>query len=292
MLDSIGKPEIVDGAVVLATILLGLAGFWRGIIKESLITGSLTIGNLVAISWTERWATWLADNSKLGQDTARFTIIAVLVLGSAIVFGYITASIAGLPPADMPGRIGGFILGCTNAVLAISFLVPPAVALVLTTDQQATLTNTRIADWISANPDWILLAAAGVGLVLVLGGINIRRRRAAFLPTAAQRPGSSGFKIRRSQPLAPEAEKIAPGPVPTAYSSWSNAAPFTDTVPLGRVSDPSRTGDRPNALPVDPNYAGFPVGASTDESVRCISCGERISDNDRFCPRCGRLMVH
>src|SRR3954463_8032137 len=136
MFDSIGKPEIVDGVVVLIAILRGLAGFWRGIIKESLITASVLLGNLLALAWADRWGTWLADNSRLGTDTAHFTIIALVVLGFALVFGYFGSSIAGLPPADMPGRVGGFILGGTNSILAISFLLPPAVRLVLNSDQQ------------------------------------------------------------------------------------------------------------------------------------------------------------
>jgi len=153
------------------------------------------------------------------------------------------------------------------------------------------LTETRIGDWLSGNLDWVMLALAGVGSVLVLGGLLTHRRRMARVAmTGAPPAGASGFKVRRGVTLAPEAEKIDGSPASSAaFGAWPE--PAADTVPLTRVSDPSRYTDRP-AVPEKTVVAiqpGFP--AAREEVIRCVSCGERITENDRFCPRCGRLLI-
>ena len=293
MLDSIGKPEILDGALALAALLFGAAGFWRGIAKEALITGALVIGQLLALAWETRWSAWLVRNTDLGLDAATFTIFAASVIGSAILFGYIGAWVAGFPPADLPGRLGGLALGLTNAALIYAFLLPVARIRLLSISQERIVAQTRLARQIADNPDWIMLFAVGIGLILMGTCLSVRRRRAAILPAGAVRPGASGFQVRRAQPLAPEAEKIDPGArlSPAAYAAWSSATPFSDTVALNRVSDPSLERDRPNGQPGSQS-GHYDSPRQPEETVRCISCGERITESDRFCPRCGRLLVH
>jgi len=65
MPDSISTATIVDLATLLFMLILGGLGFWRGIVKESMISGSLLFGVVLASAWDERWGTWLATNSTL-----------------------------------------------------------------------------------------------------------------------------------------------------------------------------------------------------------------------------------
>ena len=51
MLNSIGTPQIIDIAIAGAVILLGAAGFWRGIVKELFISASLLFAWVVSLEW-------------------------------------------------------------------------------------------------------------------------------------------------------------------------------------------------------------------------------------------------
>lgn len=293
MLDSIGTPEVIDIAIVGAVLLFALAGFWRGLVKEMFISATLLLGYLVTLEWAARWGRWLGEQSRLSTAEGQFVAVTGTIAALTLVLGYIGCTIAGLPPADLPGRLGGLILGAANAVFAISVLITRARQLVLDSSQRTTLTETRIGQWLSGNGDWVLLGVTGAGIVLFAGGLTNRRRRLAITVTGAPPAGASGFRIRRPTPLAPEAEKIdaSIAASASALGSWPEASAMADTVPITRVGDPSRRADRPvvperTSMTIEP---GFP--ASRDEVVRCVSCGERITEDDRFCPRCGRLLI-
>ena len=47
MFSSIGNPEIIDIAIVGATILMAAAGFWRGVVKEVFVSTSLLLASMV-----------------------------------------------------------------------------------------------------------------------------------------------------------------------------------------------------------------------------------------------------
>jgi uncharacterized membrane protein required for colicin V production len=292
MLESIGTPQIIDISIAGAIVLLAAAGFWRGIVKELFISASLLFAWVFSLEWAARWGSWLGDQtSSLSTSEAQFVVIVAIIALATLLLGYAGCTMAGLPPADLPGRLGGLILGAANATFVITVLISRARQLVLNADQRQTLTETRIGDWLSGNLDWVMLALAGVGSVLVLGGLLTHRRRMALVAmTGAPPAGASGFKVRRGVTLAPEAEKIDGSPASSAaFGAWPE--PAADTVPLTRVSDPSRYTDRP-AVPEKTVVAvqpGFP--AAREEVIRCVSCGERITENDRFCPRCGRLLI-
>src|SRR4051794_32452228 len=147
MLDRIGTPEIIDIVTVAVIVLLGAFGFWRGILKEVLITGGMVVGALLSSFWEIRGANWLAENTTFNSDTALFTIRAACIFLGALLFGYVGAHLADLPPADMPGRLGGFVLGCVNGVLLIALLGQPAYALLLDSEQRAHVDNTRVLSW-------------------------------------------------------------------------------------------------------------------------------------------------
>jgi hypothetical protein len=289
MFDAIGTPEIIDIAIVGVTLLLGAAGFWRGVAKEVFISASLLLAYLVSLEWAARWGGWIGDHTALSTSEGQFAAIVGSMVVGATLLGYIGCTIAGLPPADLPGRLGGLLLGAANAVFIVSVLIERARQLVLDADQRHTLADTRAGQWLSANVEWVTLAVAGVGLAIVMGGAVVRRRRLTIV-TAAGRPatGASGFRVRRSAPLAPEAEKISGA---GAFASWPDGSSTADTVPLTRVTDPSRHTDRSAPAVEAPRTFDVDFVPSRTEVVRCVSCGERVTENDRYCPRCGRLLI-
>jgi hypothetical protein len=295
MLNSIGTSEIIDIAIVGAVILLGAAGFWRGIVKELFISASLLLGWVVSLEWAARWGRWVGDQSSLSTAEGQYVVLVATIAALTVVLGYVGCTIAGLPPADLPGRIGGFVLGAANAILVITILIARARQLVLDSAQRETLAETRIGNWLAGHIEWVILAITASGVVLVIFGLVNRRRRLAIVTVAGAPPaGASGFRVRRSAPLAPEAEKIdgsVRGSETPALGSWPESANLVDTVPLTRVRDPSRHTDRPVAREISQTSARDVSPASRTEVIRCVSCGERITENDKFCPRCGRLLI-
>ena len=295
MLDSIGTPEIIDIAIVGAVVLLAAAGFWRGVVKELFISASLLLAYTVTLEWAARWGRWIGDQSSLSTAEGQYAAVAATLFLLTFVLGYVGCTIAGLPPADLPGRLGGLVLGAANALFLIMILIARARQLVLDSAQRQTLGETRIGDWLSGSLDWVILALAGIGIALVAGALMNRRRRLAVV-TAAGTPqaGASGFRIRRGVALAPEAEKIDANVVrgsASALSSWPESPNMADTVPLVRVGDPSRRADRPAPSNSSANSFEFGPATGREEVMRCVSCGERITENDRYCPRCGRLLI-
>ncbi len=61
MMEQIGTPEIIDLAVITVCVLMGIAGFWRGVVKESLISAALLFGLVVGLEWGNRWGTWIGE---------------------------------------------------------------------------------------------------------------------------------------------------------------------------------------------------------------------------------------
>jgi hypothetical protein len=296
MFDSIGTSQIIDIAIAGAVILLGAAGFWRGVVKEVFISASLLLAYIVTLEWAPEWGKWIGEQTSFSVAEGQYAAIVATLAVLTVILGYVGCTIAGLPPADLPGRFGGLLLGVVNAVLAITILVARARQLVLDGSQRETLSETRIAQWLAANPDWVVLSISACAFIIVIGGLVNRRRRLAVIAGAGPPPGgASGFKIRRSSPLAPEAEKIDRSPDredSSRLGSWPVAPELVDTVPLTRVGDPSRRTDR-SYTPESTRYGLGAEGATSSraEVIRCVSCGERITEKDRYCPRCGRLLI-
>lgn len=285
-MDSLSTRHIIDLAIVGAALLLGVAGFWRGVAKEVFISAGALLGYSLALEWSARWGGWIGDVTRLSSREGTFAAAVAMLIAGSILVGYFGCAVASLPPADGPGRLGGFILGATNAVFVVAVLLDWAQRLVLHPERAETLRTTEVGRRLSAGSDWVLLAVAGVAWILVLGAWQVRKRRRPIVSVGgAPRPGESGFQLRRDAPLAPEPEKLER----PAASTWSIPATFAETAPLTRVADPSARTDR---QVVDGALVEAPSGYErTEVALRCPSCAERIGGEDRYCLRCGRQLI-
>jgi uncharacterized membrane protein required for colicin V production len=285
-MDRLSTSDFIDIALIACLLLAAVPGSWRGIVKETFISASLLLGLIVSSFWIDTWADQLVDWFDLSQDNASL-IVAVAVPLLAVVFvGYVASVNAGIPPADVPGRLGGYVLGLLNAVVLASFIGSAIYQYFLRADEQRYVDDSHVARALVFDTDRIMLGVAAVALVLTFASVSVRRRRSAILsPGGSSRQGSSGYQIRRDKPLAPEAEKIETGPE-------TPVDPLGQTMPIARVPDSSSALNRPATPASTWNVTtAEDIRAANVEVVRCVSCGERLNADDRFCPRCGRSLV-
>lgn len=286
-MDRLGTPEIIDLLLVGGILILGALGAWRGVVKETFISGALLLGLVVSQQWTSEWSSRVEDWFNVSGTTAELAVRIAIPIVVSLSIGYVAGVNAGLPPSDAPGRLGGFVVGALNAVMLAAIIGSAIYDLKLNPGDQATVASTRLARALILDFDRVVLAILAVALLLTIASVWIRKRRMAILvPAGGTRVASSGYQIRRDRPLAPEAEKIETGAPSEGHD------PLGETVPISRVADSSRVHDRP-----PPTQTSWRVPtredeiAASQEVVRCVSCGERLSADDRFCPRCGRSLV-
>jgi uncharacterized membrane protein required for colicin V production len=286
-MDRIGTPELIDICIVAAILVLALVGSWRGAVKEVFVSASLLLGVLVGDYWTAEWSDRLSGWFDLSSDTSQLIFQVAIPVVAIVFIGYVASVNAGVPPADAPGRAGGFVVGAMNGIILLSIVSSGMYDHFLSTRERDDLAASWVGSALVFDFDLVALAIGAVALLLSFASVMIRRRRAAILgPGRAQIAGASGFHVRRDGPLAPEAEKLESTTWPAGAAS-----PIGETVPLARVVDPSRTSDRVPATPAWNVATEEDVAAARAEVVRCISCGERLSTEDRFCPRCGRSLI-
>src|SRR4029079_11623855 len=127
MLDSIGTPQIIDIAIAGALVLLGAAGFWPRVGKQLVIFAPLRFAWVVSLEWAARWGRWIGDQTSwLSISEGHYVAIVGTIALVTLLLGYVGCTVAGLPPADLPGRMGGLILGAANAVFVITILIARA----------------------------------------------------------------------------------------------------------------------------------------------------------------------
>jgi uncharacterized membrane protein required for colicin V production len=285
-MDQISTSHIIDLTILAGALLFGVAGFWRGVAKEVFTSAGVLLGYVIAFQWSGRWGGWLDDQTRLSIEEATFAVSVATLLISLSLFGYGGSGLAGLPPADFPGRVGGLVLATANGVVLIAIMADWARRLVLSDSRVVTLRSTEVGRRLSENTEWVVLAASATGFIVLISSWQVQQRRLPIVSVSgAPRPGESGFRLRRGSPLAPEPVKIERQAA--AAGSWSLPAAYTETAPLTRVPDPSSRGDRPSAGQAEFSERSW----RTDDLVRCVACGERIGDDDRFCPRCGRQLT-
>lgn len=302
-MERIDTPFVLDALFLLLLLLGSIGGLWRGIRREIYVSVGVLLGYALAISWASPWSGDLRDFWSISADRAHFLIATAFVIVPALVVGTLGPRAAEHSPPDFAGRVGGALLAIVDLLVAATLIGQWARQDLLGRADERDVAATRIVDRVTEELGLVLLGAAVAGLVLLLGSLWVRgRRRAQFRRATPLRPADARVHRREQPTLAPEAEKVEPRT--TGLGGWSSrgASRPTDaaaTVPIPVITDTSRNGGG------HAEYTGPDVRdrGSSDwltvtrsegggESIaRCLSCGERLTESDRFCPRCGRSLV-
>src|SRR5688572_27748462 len=113
---------------VLLDILLGLIvalfaaiGFWRGAVKEVVVTAGIFAGSALAFSWAKPWGADLAELVEMRTDVARIVVAAIALIAATLILGYGGSALVGSPDIGLGGRLLGAGLAAINGGLLLHY---------------------------------------------------------------------------------------------------------------------------------------------------------------------------
>ncbi len=170
---------------VLLDILLGLIvalfaaiGFWRGAVKEVVVTAGIFAGSALAFSWAESWGGDLADLVDVRTDVARIVVAAVALIAATLVLGYGGSALVGSPDVGLSGRLLGAGLAAINGGLLLHYCLWNIERFLTDEGGQEALDQSEVSRVLLRQFGWLLIGAAGVAASAIVGGQWVRRRRA------------------------------------------------------------------------------------------------------------------
>lgn len=271
-------PLLLDILLGLVVLLFVPFGIRRGVAKEAIVSASILLGGILAERFGEPWGALIAARFALQPSTATFAVSVAILLASTLLLGYGGGAALGAMRPGVPSRLVGGLLAAFNAGLLLSYLLG-WVDTVL--QQGAAIDDGVVGQALLRQTDLLLLAAAGVLLVLTIVGWVVNAIRARRLPREHEGSLASGMPIRQ-RPVrvssTADAGKYEPGP--------------SDVVPSGRFG-PSLDATSPLAsaasLPRDAAWGDAGSGAMPangrdsarygDEQTRRISGASSQADD-------------
>jgi uncharacterized membrane protein required for colicin V production len=290
---------ILDLLFIVFLLLFSLIGFWRGVVKEGMAAGGVVFGALLADSWSPRLGSLVANLLNITQNASRFLAIETLIVSFALVVGYGSGSLLVPPVRGIGRRLSGAVLGGINGALLLAFSLRAAHDEISRASTQRLLHDSRLA-WLLINRfNWFLLAIAGIVLVLLFGRLvteretvlethrpeRLNERRAARLPAPSEagklEPLDRGFDAttERFAADAPGLGNLAPMPASFSRVDLDRAQPM-----------PARNDEHADEWRVIRFSSEATAPISTTHERRCPDCGVEFSDDDAFCPGCGRSL--
>ena len=298
-MERIDTPFVLDAVLLLVLLLASIGGLWRGIRREIYVSLGVLLGYALSISWARSWSAHLRDVWSLSVDRSHFLVATLFLIVPMLVAGMLGPRAAEHRPPDFAGRVGGALLAIVNLVVAATLIGRWARQDLLGPADEQDVRATRIVGRMTDELGLVLLGAAVAGLVLLLASLWVKgRRRAQFHRATPIRPPDARVHRREQPTLAPEAEKVEPRT--TGLGGWASRASSRPsdaaaTVPIPVVTDASRSNGGQTGHDVRESSASewltVTRAVGRAESIaRCLSCGERLTESDRFCPRCGRSL--
>lgn len=155
-------------------VLIVPIGFWRGGLKEAVLTGSILAGAALGNAFAVRWGPNMAD--LLGvRDAVGTTVLAgVLLWGCVIVLGYAAGAAIGQVSIGLVGRLAGALLGLFNGLLLLGFTLRFINILLLNQEPDSWTEGGYIAGVLSRGTEELLLLAVAVMSIGVIAGLLAR----------------------------------------------------------------------------------------------------------------------
>lgn len=281
---------VLDLLLILLIALFAPIGYWRGPVKELLVTFGILFGILLADFWARPWGRDLTDYTSIGASGGAFVVAMAFVILVTFILGYGAGS--AIAPTDFrPGaRLIGAGIALFNGMLLVSFSLQYVRVFLLSSSTEENLDDSYVVQFLMDQIGWVLLGAALLSWPLLLV-ILITGRRAYEpeedygdydyaevdeygddpyydddAPTVVFERPSPSAETRAFPPRVPTSTRDNPDQHYKTEPVPEPSLPTEATRPL-RVSDNWQSPERTPAQDVDSE----PVGGETDPDMAVIA---------------------
>ncbi|CAN5818006.1 hypothetical protein BH20CHL1_BH20CHL1_05010 [soil metagenome] len=284
---------VLDVLLLLLIVLFAPIGYWRGPVKELLVTFGVLFGILLADFWARPWGRDLAEFTAIGESGGAFVVAMAFMVSVTFILGYgVGAAIA---PTDFqpPARAIGAMVALFNGMLLVSFSLQYVRVYLLSDATEEALSDSYVAQFLLDQIGWVLLLAALIGWPLLLA-VLITGRRAyeqvehyqdySYVDSDDVNDGDDYYDhddadaptMAFERPAPPADTRVFPPRVPTSQRDESDQYYKTEPAGQPRPMDDTRvlrvSEDREDAERADVTRAGNLIaGGETDPDMVVIT---------------------
>ncbi|HKG26258.1 MAG TPA: CvpA family protein [Thermomicrobiales bacterium] len=280
---------------ILLDILLGLIvalfaaiGYWRGAVKEVVVTAGIFAGAALASSWAVPWGSDLADLVDMRVEVARLLVAATALLTASLVLGYGGSALVRSSDVGLAGRLLGAALALINGCLLLHYCLWFVERFLTDEGAQDALDHSDVSRVLLRQFGWLLIGAAGLVALAIAAGLLLERRRSARLlvpvaGTADAVPLTYGHPNHRQRPPrlprgadGGKYEPVARGYDPVGERYTADAAAVGQTIPLPPVDAAYPTQGGGSVAPSADSYTGEEWYRRAPSSARSDSAADSV----------------
>lgn len=171
---------VLDLLLILLIVLFAPIGYWRGPVKELLVTFGVLFGILLADFWARPWGRDLSDITAIGSNGGAFIVAMAFLVTVTFVLGY--GAGAALAPWDFSprARILGAGIALFNGILLVAFSLQYVRVYLLSPSTEESLYDSYVVQFLLDQIGWVLLAVALVAWPVLLVILITGRRAYEF----------------------------------------------------------------------------------------------------------------
>ena len=213
----------LDVLLFLILLLLIPIGMYRGGLREVCSSAGLLLGLLVASQWSDRWGTWLADQTGIDAGISRFAVAVGTIVVFTGVIGYGGAtSFAYTPGAG--GRMYGGLLSLLNGIVFLGAVIQFVATDLHDGVYPDLIRSSYLARALSVGFDWVILAVSLAALLATLFGMIVRERDTDQVMVDIAREAPRARRAAPAPAQATEPVTIEPAAAPDPGEVLANTA--------------------------------------------------------------------
>ena len=167
---------VLDLLLILLIALFAPIGYWRGPVKELLVTFGVLFGILLADFWARPWGRDLADITAIGSNGGAFVVAMAFVVTATFVLGYgIGAALAPAAFGSVARTIGATI-ALFNGTLLVAFSLQYVRVFLLAPSTEEALYDSYVVSFLLDQIGWVLLIVALISWPVLLAVLITGRR--------------------------------------------------------------------------------------------------------------------
>ncbi len=167
---------VLDLLLVLLIALFAPIGYWRGPVKELLVTFGVLFGILLADFWARPWGRDLAELTAISESGGAFVVAMAFMVSVTFILGY--GAGAAIAPTDFSPQARGIgaIVALFNGMLLVSFSLQYVRIYLLSDATEEALADSYVVQFLLDQIGWVLLVAALISWPVLLVVLITGRR--------------------------------------------------------------------------------------------------------------------